>query len=199
MYNLTIYDLNSANSDVNPIDHQLSECASNVGNNLSIDDIYIHHYRWLVNFLNKKLSCSHKAADIAQDTFVRVIAKQNTLAINTLVMDEAKSLLTTIAKGLLIDHYRHQAIEAAYLNALAQMSESQAPSPEEKALILETLQQINHMLEGLCVKSRRIFLLSQLDGMTYPEIAKQMNISLSSVQKHMTQTYAACYAVRYQS
>lgn len=202
MYDLNRYNVNNTNLEVTGASLQVVGQAVHINVELScltVADVYMHHYRWLVNFLNRKLSCSHRAADLAQDTFVRVIAKQNTIAINTLVMDEARSLLTTIAKGLLIDHYRHQAIESAYLNALAQMTESQVPSPEENALILETLQQINQMLEGLSVKSRRIFLLSQLDGMTYPEIAKQLNISLSSVQKHMTQTYAACYAVRYQT
>jgi RNA polymerase sigma-19 factor, ECF subfamily len=199
MSDLTIYDSGNVKSVVAKVNYPTIEVTSNIGNNLSIADVYMHHYRWLVNFLSRKLSCSHKAADLAQDTFVRVIAKQSAFTVNALVMDEAKALLTTIAKGLLVDHYRHQAIEAAYLNALAQMTETQVPSPEENALILETLQQINQMLEGLSVKSRRIFLLSQLDGMTYPEIAKQLNISLSSVQKHMTQTYAACYSVRYQT
>jgi len=202
MYISNTYDIDKASLELTGINIQSACEAANThleNKCITIADIYIHHYRWLLNFLNRKLSCSHRAADLAQDTFVRVIAKQNTIAINTLVMDEARSLLTTIAKGLLIDHYRHQAIENAYLNALAQMTASQVPSPEENALILETLQQINQMLEGLSVKSRRIFLLSQLDGMTYPDIAKQLNISLSSVQKHMTQTYAACYAVRYQT
>lgn len=202
MYDSNTYHVNNAQLEVAGVSLQSAGQAMHANaevGRLTVADVYMQHYRWLVNFLNRKLSCSHRAADLAQDTFVRVIAKQNTIAINTLVMDEARSLLTTIAKGLLIDHYRHQAIESAYLNALAQMAESQVPSPEESALILETLQQINQMLEGLSVKSRRIFLLSQLDGMTYPEIAKQLNISLSSVQKHMTQTYAACYAVRNQT
>jgi RNA polymerase sigma-19 factor, ECF subfamily len=202
MYDSNTYNINKANLEIAGINVQSIARAAHTNidvKSLTIADIYIHHYRWLVNFLNRKLSCSHRAADLAQDTFVRVIAKQNTIAINALLMDEARSLLTTIAKGLLIDHYRHQAIENAYMDALAKMAESQVPSPEENALILETLQQINQMLEGLSVKSRRIFLLSQLDDMTYPEIAKQLNISLSSVQKHMTKTYAACYAVRYQT
>ena len=202
MYDSNTYNINKANLELAGINVQSTNQAVHANfevKALTIADIYIHHYRWLVNFLNRKLTCSHKAADLAQDTFVRVVAKQNTIAINTLVLDEARSLLTTIAKGLLVDHYRHQAIESAYLDALAQVAESQTPSPEENALILETLQQVNQMLEGLPLKSRRIFLLSQLDEMTYPEIAKQLNISLSCVQKHMTKTYAACYAVRYQS
>jgi RNA polymerase sigma-70 factor (ECF subfamily) len=97
-----------------------------------------------------------------------------------------------------VDHYRRQAIEAAYLSALVYLSEEQTLSSEDRAILLETLCEIDRMLDGLSSKARKIFLLSQLDGLTYPEIAKQLNISLSSVQKHMTQTFLACYAVRYQ-
>lgn len=158
-----------------------------------IGDMYANNYRWLVNILNKKLSCPQTATDLAQDTFTRILASRNTLYIT-----EAKALLTTIAKGLVVDHYRRRNIETAYLEALAQMEASQVPSPEDNALILEALCEIDRMLDGLPARSRQIFLLSQLDELTYPEIAKLLNISLSSVQKHMTKTYAACYAMRYQ-
>lgn len=159
-----------------------------------ISDMYSNNYSWLVNVLKKKLSCPQNAADLAQDTFTRIISSRNTIYVT-----EAKALLRTIAKGLLIDYFRRQSIESAYLHALSQMEEAQSPSPEANALILETLCEIDSMLNKLPSVARQVFLLSQLDGLTYPEIAQQLNISLSSVQKHMTKTYAACYAVRYQT
>jgi RNA polymerase sigma-70 factor (ECF subfamily) len=159
----------------------------------AVSDMYALNHRWLVNWLYRKLRCPHNAADLAQDTFTRILVTRNKLYVT-----EAKALLTTIAKGLVVDHFRRQAIEAAYLDALMQLPESQAPSSEANALIMETLCEIDRMLDGLPIKARRVFLLSQLDGMTYPEIAKKLHISLSSVQKYMTQTYAACYAVRYE-
>lgn len=167
-------------------------CSSQSSSTMS--EMYVKNYHWLVNMLYKKVSCPQKAADLAQDTFTRILSSCNAIYIS-----EAKAILTTVSKGLLVDYYRRQAIEKSYLNALSQLSEAQIPSPEDNALILETLVEIDRMLDGLPNKSRRIFLLSQLDGLTYPEIAKQLNISLSSVQKHMTQTYVACYAVRYQN
>ena len=160
--------------------------------NQEIGQLYIHHYHWLFSRLYKKLSCPHKAADLAQDTFSRILTARHQL-----YLSEAKSLLTTISKGLLVDYYRRQTIENAYLSALTHLPESQSPSAEERAIILETLLEIDRMLEGLHSKARQIFLLSQLDGLTYPQIAAQLNISLSSVQKHMTQTYLACYKVRF--
>lgn len=159
---------------------------------LDVGQIYENHYHWLVSRLYRKLSCPQKAADLAQDTFAKILASRQHLSLS-----EAKPLLSTIAKGLLIDYYRRQTIEAAYLQALALLPEAQTPSPEDSAIILETLYEIDCMLDDLPAKARQIFLLSQLDGLTYPQIAAQLNISLSCVQKHMTQTYLACYKVRF--
>jgi RNA polymerase sigma factor (sigma-70 family) len=168
--------------------------AVNAQFNHDIGQLYVNNYRWLVNKLYKKLSCPQKAADLAQDTFTRILTSRNNLH-----LFEEKAILSTISKGLLVDYYRRQAIETAYLNALAHLPETQIPSPEDSAIIVETLCEIDQMLEALPSKARQIFLLSQLDGLTYPQIATKLNISLSSVQKHMTQTYLACYAVRFQS
>lgn len=55
--------------------------------------------------------------------------------------------------------------------AIALLPEAQAPSCEEQYLILETLRQVDAMLDALPSVVRRTFLLSQLDGLTYDAIA----------------------------
>ena len=57
-----------------------------------------------------------------------------------------------------------------------------APSPEERESQLETLQLLDSMLDGLNGKTREAFLLSQLDGLTYSEIAHKLGVSISSVK-----------------
>ncbi|MFP3701352.1 sigma factor-like helix-turn-helix DNA-binding protein, partial [Burkholderia sp. SIMBA_013] len=81
---------------------------------------------------------------------------------------EARALLTTIAKGLVIDHQRHAALEHAYLAYLADLPEAHAPSPETQAEQMQALMQLDRLLDSLPPKARSAFLLSQLDGLTYP-------------------------------
>ncbi len=45
---------------------------------------------------------------------------------------------------------------------------------------------------------REIFLLSQLDGLTYPQIALRLELSVNQVQKAMSKAFAACYASRFE-
>ncbi len=62
------------------------------------------------------------------------------------------------------------------------MPEGGAPSPEERESRLETLPvSSSSMLDGLNGKTREAFLLSQLDGLTYSEIAHKLGVSMAAV------------------
>ena len=87
--------------------------------------------------------------------------------------------------------------ERAYLEALAQLPEPEVPSLESQALVMETLVAIDRLLDGLKPVVREAFLLSQLDGLTYPQIAERLGLSVSSIQQYMTQAFAHCYRVAY--
>ncbi|KQO12532.1 RNA polymerase subunit sigma [Acidovorax sp. Leaf76] len=150
--------------------------------------LYSDHSGWLRAWLYRRLGCRDEAADLAQDTFVRVLLRPQVLQ----SLREPRAYLTTIAKGLVCDHWRRQALEQAYADALALMPEPMAPSPEERALILEALHAIDAMLEGLAPKARHAFLLSQLEGLGYAEIAQQLQVSERTVKRYMAQGFECC-------
>ena len=84
----------------------------------AVNDLYCDHHGWLSGWLRKRLNNSFDAADLAQDTFVRVIKARNALEIR-----EPRPYLSMIAKGLLIDLFRRRSLEQSYLEALAAMPE----------------------------------------------------------------------------
>lgn len=154
------------------------------------EDLYIAHHGWLSAWLRRKLGCSFDAADLAQDTFMRIIAshRRGTAA----DMREPRAYLRTVANGLMIDLFRRRSLEQAWLEALAALPEETAISPEERLLILEALQRLDALLDALPEKVRTVFLMSQLDGMTYAAIAAELGISLRTVKRHMQQGFAQC-------
>lgn len=79
------------------------------------------------------------------------------------------------------------------------MPEPQTPSLEDRALILETLLQIDAMLDTMPGKVRQAFILSQFEGLTYAQIAERLGVTVSSVQKYMIRAIQACYRVLYES
>lgn len=158
----------------------------------SITALYSDHHGWLQAWLRRKLNCSHQAADLAQDTFVRLLTRPEPQ-----LLREPRAYLTTVARGLVINHWRRQTLEQAWLDELAARPEATSPSPEERRLILETLEEIARLLDGLPPRVRDIFLRSQLEGQTYPVIAEQMGISVNIVQKAMIRATTQCYKALY--
>lgn len=106
--------------------------------------------------------------------------------------------MTTIAAGIVVDHYRRDSLEKAFLEGLALLPESFTPSPESQALVLETLHEVDRLLDTLRPIVRRAFLLSRLDGLSHEEIARSLDVSLSSVQKYLAQALLRCYQAAYE-
>ncbi len=154
--------------------------------------LYSDHHGWLVHWLHRRVHCVQEAADLAQDTFVRLL-KQCPAE-----LQEPRAFLATVARSVLIDHCRRMSLERAYLQTLMLMPEPVSPSPEERAIVLQALEQIDRMLDGLGARARSAFLLAQLDGLTYKEIAQRLGVSLSSVEKYMAAALAHCYRIVYQ-
>lgn len=157
----------------------------------AFNTLYQTHYRWLHHWLQHKLGSSCDADDLAQDTFVRVLLGGSAQDIR-----EPKSFLCTVARRVMVDFFRRNALERAWLEMLEQLPEAQVPSPELQHELLETLQEIDAMLDGLGAKVRQAFLLSQLEGLTYAQIAGQLNVSVSSVKKYMARATEHCLLFR---
>lgn len=151
------------------------------------EHLYRTEHRWLVGWLRGKLAGSpERALDFAQETFLRVLMREPA------AIEQPRSYLRTIAHGLLVDHFRRQDLERAYLEYLASAPEAMQISEEERAILIETLQEVDRLLGGLPLKVRAVFLLSQIDELTYPQIAAQLGISVASVRKYMQKALEHC-------
>ncbi|EQM67590.1 sigma-70 family RNA polymerase sigma factor [Pseudomonas tohonis] len=156
--------------------------------NRQIHTLYSDHHGWLHAWLSRRLGNAWDAADLAHDTFLRLLGRR----VGRDFGSEPRALLTHIAKGLVIDRWRRQDIEQAYLESIAHLPEPEAPSPETRLLILETLCRIEALLADMPEKTRQAFLLSQLEGLGYAEIATRLGVSLASVKRYMRDAFLAC-------
>lgn len=154
-----------------------------------LDQLYAEHHGWLKTWLRGRMGHAADAADLAQDTFLRVLGSGQTLP-----ADQPRAYLTRVARNLLIDLHRRRLIERAYLEALTALPEPQAPCLETQYLIVEALLRIDALLRALPVATREIFLASQLDGLTYQQIANARGVSLTTVKRHVHRALVACMA-----
>lgn len=152
-----------------------------------VEAIYRQEHGWLKAWLQRNLGTSALAADLAHDTFVRLLVSPEIDR-----MRQPRAFLRTVAHGLLVNHWRRQDMEQAWAETLAGLPQPLSPSPEDSAIALQTLQLVDAMLERLNPKARAAFLLSQLDGLTYAAIAIQLKVSERMVKKYMAQAMFEC-------
>jgi len=155
--------------------------------NAALHILYSEHHGWLKNWLRSRLGNASDAADLAQDTFIRVLNARNAQTIR-----EPRSYLGSIAHALMVDRFRRRAVEQAYLAELALRPEQTVDSPETRLLILETLVAVDTLLDGLGERTRNIFLAVQLEGLTYTAAAERLGVSLNTVKKHLARAMTHC-------
>ncbi|MBV6285723.1 sigma-70 family RNA polymerase sigma factor [Pseudomonas aegrilactucae] len=157
---------------------------------ISLDVLYGAHHGWLQGWLRRSVGCSQQAADLAQDTFLRLLVRGQ--PISNLA---PRALLARIARGLMIDHWRRDALERAYLETLAQLPLSSHPSPEVRHEALQCLERIAKLLDGLKPAVREAFVLYQLGGLSHAQVAQELGVSSRTVERHVASALLHCYRV----
>lgn len=153
-----------------------------------VQTLYTSHHRWLHELLRRRLNNAFDAADLAHDTFIRVLKRPQVFSGET----HERSYLATIARGLCIDHWRRRQLEQAWLDTLAAQPQAVQPSPEQRAIIVETLYEVDAMLQRLPRKVRDAFVLAQLHGLPYRDIADQIGVGERMVKKYLAQALMHC-------
>ncbi|MDH0650076.1 sigma-70 family RNA polymerase sigma factor [Pseudomonas sp. GD03858] len=157
-----------------------------------VDLLYQAHHRWLRGWLGARVGCREHAADLAQDTFVRLLKARQVSPLK-----EPRAYLSSIARGLMIDQFRRRALENAYLESLASLPEQEAPSEEQRLVILDTLERLDRALHRLKPRARQAFLMAQLDGLTLTQIALRLGVSRATVERDLARALGVCYRLRY--
>lgn len=154
---------------------------------VQLEQWYKGHHHWLRNWLNHRLGNVFDAEDLSHDTFIRASHSKIFLDVK-----EPRHYLISVAKGLSIDLFRRQTLERQYFDALASAPQDYQVSEEQHALILETLVQLDEMLDGLGHSVKQVFILSQLEGLTYSQISDELGVSLRTVNNYMAKAMEHC-------
>lgn len=164
-----------------------------VGNAIAdIAGLYAVHGGWLRDWLRRHTRCPQRAADLAQDTFCRLLERHPVLP------DDAKRYLVTVARRLLIDDIRAREVERAYLDVLGdQFGTADHLTPERIAEAVQLLDGILRLLDALPAMTRQAFLLRRLEGMSHADIAMALGLSDRTVKRYIAAAYAHCYALAY--
>lgn len=155
----------------------------------TLDALYQGHHGWLLGWLRRRLHCPHNAADLAQDTFIRVLTAGPYVA-----PCEPRAFLATVARRLIIDNGRRKRLEQAYREELEQWTcrLEHAPSPEQILQAVQLLEGIDWALARMKPRVRETFILRHFEGFNQNEIATHLSVSLRTVQMDLVLALEAC-------
>jgi RNA polymerase sigma-70 factor (ECF subfamily) len=127
------------------------------------------------------------ARDLAQEAMLRVHKFQQSQT-----LDNARAFLFKTANNLAIDQIRRTHLHDKYLRSEMPADQEEdnyqfAPSPERTAAAKQELDNIYAVVDKMPTKVKRAFLLNRDRDLSYTEIAKEMGVSNSMVEKYITE------------
>lgn len=141
------------------------------------------HRRELLAYLTDKVRDRETAAELTQEAFLRY-AQQGSGAASVV---HPRSYLYRTAHNLAVDHVRRQRRERTDPVPVDEMEggADERPSPERVAGGLSDVAAARDALLELPERTRQVFVLTRIEGLTYGEVARRLQVSDSSVQKHL--------------
>lgn len=161
-----------------------------------VEALYCAHHPWLKAWLNQRLGNAADAADLAHDTFLRVLRQSGLLSFPGPA--HARSYLRKTAQNLCINLWHKQEVERVWLETLSSYAPTAYPSAERQAIVLEALTEVTQMLAALPVKVRQAFVLAQTSSLNEEQIAAQLGVSRRMVRNYMSQAMLGCLRLRAQ-
>lgn len=136
------------------------------------------HFSQVRNYIFYRSGNADIATDIAQETFVRIWEKQESIK-----PEKAKGLLFKIAGDLFISHYRKEVRSYDFFNHFE--TNSSGLTPEEQMAYEQLKEAYSSALSRMPEKQRTVFLLSRVENKKYREIAEMLGLSVKAVEKRM--------------
>ncbi len=160
------------------------------GNEMIIDT-YLSCRSYLARAVSRIVP-PHEIEDIVQETYVRVCQFKPKSDIRT-----PRALMVKIARNLALDHIKRaewrltsrieedSEMEVGEASRLADETFNRVTSDEEFAQFCEAVRQ-------LPLQCRRVFVLKKVYGYSQREIARELEISESTVEKHIAKGMKLC-------
>jgi RNA polymerase sigma-70 factor (ECF subfamily) len=155
------------------------------GDKIAFDTIYNKYCHKLHEFVMAYLKQEEDAEEIVQEVFIKIWNSRRKID----VYASFESFLFTIAYNATISLLRKRLTESKsreYLKSLQQIDAADQVIDELQYKELE--HKVQSLLKQLPPRQRQIYHLSREEGLTHKEIARELNISISTVNNHLVTT-----------
>lgn len=146
-------------------------------------EFYELFYPSLIGRALKFIKDQEACKEIVQDTFTLFWKKANTITPEKHFME---AYLWQILRSQISKYYRSKKEKNIYLEEFDR-TDAMAVNQVPFTLNTNDLESIiNNAIAALPKKSRDIFIMSRINGLTYTEISEEFNVSVKTVEYHMS-------------
>jgi len=151
----------------------------------SLDGLFRSEAPRLQRYFRHKTGDSEVASDLVQDSFVRLVSVYNA------GLGNPAAYLQRIARNLVFDRFRREGRSPVDADLPLHDCDVAIPPMQEEGLTARDLLRLYETaIKGLSDKTRTVFLLSRVEGLTYEAIRLRLGISMGTVEYHMMRAIA---------
>lgn len=157
--------------------------------NTPVTEAFLENESILKRFLNRFLPRAQDIEDVVQDTFIKAhCAEKNT------IINSPKAFLFRIARNEALKELRRKSnkITAFIEDMDGPDIEGLSASAEEENIAAQRLGMFCQSVLSMPPRCRRAFLMCKIYGMSYKDIAEELEISVSGVEKHVAKGLQIC-------
>jgi RNA polymerase sigma factor (sigma-70 family) len=151
------------------------------------DDVFRAEAPRLQRFLGSQLRDDEEARDLTQETFFRFLRSPTAIGIAN-----PQAYLRTIAKNLLRDRFANNQTKMSQASvSILEGLDAMDSFDQHRAIVgRQELSDWEAIFEQLKPTTLEVFLLARVDGFTYEEIARRLDLTTRMVKRHMQKAIA---------
>lgn len=154
----------------------------------NLEQVFLKNRQSVQHYLYGSLNSKEDASDLLQECYLRLIGTRKPISSE----EGIRAYLFTIARNLVIDLSRRRKVRG-YEHQVSPEDVSlkdQNPEPDEALEIMRAREHIKRCILEMAPVTRKVFILSRFEELTYPEIAQRLSVSTRTVERRMCEAMA---------
>ena len=143
--------------------------------------LYGRYSRKIYFFSLKHLNNTFEVEELVQSVFINVWESRESLNPDSSV----KSYIYKAAVNYIINHLRKRNIHTRFIESEVNKGEKYSDITYEQIFFQDLERSINSIVETLPAQQQKIFRLNRYEGLTHEKIARQLDISVRTVENQM--------------
>jgi RNA polymerase sigma-70 factor (ECF subfamily) len=155
---------------------------SQSGSEAAFKSLYVAYFQRLMRFVIPYVSTPQEAEEIVSDSFIALWENRKSL----FKVSNVEAYLYTITRNKTISYLRSLHAEETAMEESVDSFLYTETTPEDELISKEGVERLNAAINSLPEKCKIVFQLVREDKMKYKDVARILNISIKTVETHIT-------------